>query len=141
MPTLAYMLALVFFLLALVHVYWACGGRWGAAAAVPQKPDGQPVFIPGAAASLTVALGLLLFGCICLVRIQALPAPDFIPPRIARWALLVMAAIFLLRAIGDRRYCGLMRKINGTYFARQDRKYFTPLCAALALALLVLALC
>jgi len=38
-----------------LHVYWASGGRWMAEVATPKR-GGQPLFVPGRAATLVVAL-------------------------------------------------------------------------------------
>ncbi|WP_268893743.1 DUF3995 domain-containing protein [Paenibacillus puerhi] len=51
-----------------VHVYWAFGGAWGAQAVLPSRPNEQPVFQPGIAVTLLVAL--LLFGAGLLLAVQ-----------------------------------------------------------------------
>jgi hypothetical protein len=139
MSLLASIIAVVFLFIALVHIYWAFGGQWGLTAAVPQQPDGCPLFAPGIGVCMVIAFGFFAFAYICLARTQMLPSFGF--ERFARWAILVIAVIFLLRTFGDRRYCGLTRKITNTSFAQHDRKFFTPLCAALSIALLLLAFC
>ena len=55
-------LAAILAVLAAIHVYWAVGGKWGAAQVFP-KLEGKPAFRPGPAPTLAVA-GLLLFACL-----------------------------------------------------------------------------
>jgi hypothetical protein len=43
-----------------------------------------------------------------------------------------IAAVLLIRAIGDFRYAGLTKRINDTSFARKDTRFYTPFCLALA---------
>ncbi len=44
-----------------------------------------------------------------------------------------VAAVLLLRAVGDRRYVGAFKRVRGTRFARWDTWVYSPLCAVLAL--------
>ena len=56
-----------------------------------------------------------------------------------RWALVVVAVVLLLRAVGDFRLVGFFKKITGSRFARLDTLVFSPLCVVLGLSLLVVA--
>lgn len=139
MSLLAGLLASLFALLAVLHLYWAFGGRWAAGAAVPKRPDGRRLFVPGTGGCLAVAGGLLTFAYFCLLHAALVPN---LPPSV-RWPtrglVFGAAAVFTLRAVGDFRYFGLFRRVGGTDFAALDRKLYTPLCAGLAAALLRLA--
>ena len=136
---LACLLAAVFGFLGGVHVYWGFGGRWTAGAAGPTRAEGKPLFSPGLGACLVVAGGLFAFGYVCLLHAAFpphLPLSGRLP---TRWIHCGIAGIFALRTIGDFRYFGWFRRITVTEFAARDRKIYTPLCAALAIALVWLA--
>jgi hypothetical protein len=52
--------------IALLHVFWASGGRWGSQNAVPEI-DGRPAFKPGKTATWIVA-ALLGSAALCAAR-------------------------------------------------------------------------
>jgi hypothetical protein len=56
-----------------------------------------------------------------------------------RWGTWTVGAAFGLGAVGDFRYVGLFRRERGTLFAALDTHVYTPLCVALAAAILYLA--
>jgi hypothetical protein len=64
------------------------------------------------------------------------PYPQFILYRLGAPAV---GAALLVRVVGDFRHVGLFKRERSTRFARLDTRYFTPLCAALALGVLYLA--
>jgi len=125
--------ALIFTLLGGIHLYWMVGGRWGLAQALPTKPDGEVRMLnPGPLACVAVALGLLGFAAYC-----ASLGLDFslgLPLGAEKWGVWVLAGVFLLRTVGDFRYCGFFRKIKETEFGRMDRRWYTPLCLYLGLS-------
>ena len=116
----------VFMTLSFIHIYWAFGGRWGKALSVPTVGSGQKLFVPGVRATLTVAVGLMIFaGTNLCIRIW----PDSgINPLYIRYGILVIGFIFLLRAIGDFNYVGLMKKHKTSGFAKNDTRFYIPLC-------------
>lgn len=101
----------VFLLLSILHIYWTAGGKFGASAAVPQKPTGEALFAPGPVATLIVAAGLLLFSA--LFAIQAGLLPQVVGASMTKYASAVVGALFILRAIGDFRYAGSSKRITG----------------------------
>ncbi len=108
--------------IALVHVYWAFGGRAGAESAIPQR-DGRPSFEPSPAATLAVAAGL------------AVVAAGIAASGRATWGriiALLAGLAFLARAIGDFRRVGLFKTEREGAFARNDTRLYTPLCLALS---------
>lgn len=115
-----------------IHVYWAFGGTWGSRAALPAKADGNPVFLPGAAATLTVAAGLLAAAFLLAAQSGMVPGID--PGVWIRRGCMALAAVFFLRVIGDFRYFGMFKKQRSTRFARNDTVMYTPLCLILGLA-------
>ena len=142
---LAGLVAAILLSLAAIHVYWAVGGRRGAAVAVPSRGVGlglglgseAPVFQPGPAVTAAVAVALGLAALIVLGRAGV--APSFGPERLYRAASWMLGAVFAVRAIGEFRYVGITKRVRSTAFARLDTWVYTPLCAALSAALFVLA--
>ncbi|MCE9598239.1 MAG: DUF3995 domain-containing protein [Spirochaetia bacterium] len=117
--------------IALLHAYWALGGRIGKFAALPEQ-DGKPVFLPSKFATWLVAIALA-FASLVALRAGDLIYSSFLNSRISHWFCLGMAIIFLLRAIGDFKLVGFGKKVRGTQFARQDTLYYSPLCVLLSL--------
>ncbi|MCC5623721.1 MULTISPECIES: DUF3995 domain-containing protein [Bacteria] len=135
--TLSVINALVFFLISAIHIYWALGGKWGAAYAIPGNMKGQLSFQPGALATLTVAFGLMVFSFLMLTGSGLV---SFSPiDRFKDTALYIVSGIFLVRAIGEFRYVGLTKKIRNTAFALLDTRYYTPLCLWLFASILFIA--
>ncbi|WP_288428443.1 DUF3995 domain-containing protein [uncultured Spirosoma sp.] len=125
--------ALIFGLIALLHVYWAFGGSWAAANALPQlAADDKPVFIPGRLMTLLVA-GALLVGLLLNVY-RWLPSNWLLTSTIHRYGLLLIGLLFVLRTLGDFKYVGLTKRVRNTVFARYDTALYTPLCGALAMS-------
>ena len=112
---------------AAVHVYWAAGGRRGFAAALPTGDDGLASFTPSPA--LTLAVAGAVASAAAIVAAVALD----IGAGLLRWAAVVAAAVFTLRAIGDTKVAGFTKTLRETDFAERDDKFFTPLCVFLAL--------
>ena len=128
--------AAVFTLLSLLHVYWAVGGRAASAAVVPER-SGAPLFRPGRLATLAVAGALACAAAIVLGRTLRWSTPlGAWPFTVGTWTL---AAVFALRAMGDFRYVGFFKHAQGTRFARNDTRYYSPLCLALAAACALVA--
>lgn len=121
--------AIIFIALALLHVYWAFGGLWGKDVVVPIGKSGQKLFVPGVLSTLVVAIGLLIFalGNLSIKYLLVLP----LNPLFLQYGILVIGLIFLVRAIGDFNYVGLMKKHKTSDFARHDSFFYTPLCLIL----------
>jgi Protein of unknown function (DUF3995) len=130
MSLLSSVLVLVFALLSLLHVYWAAGERTGWNSALPEV-QGRKAFMPSAAA--TVAVAIALAGCAALVVVLAgwwtLP----LDRRVVFGAGVALGSVFALRAVGDFRVCGFFKRIRGTRFARNDDRFYSPLCLLLAI--------
>jgi Protein of unknown function (DUF3995) len=121
-----------------IHFFWAFGGRWGAAAAIPTNAEGKTMLKPDIFATLVVAFGILAMALLHLEKVQNLGLP--IPTWINAYGLKIIAGIFLLRAIGDFRYVGFFKKIKETKFADLDTKYYSPLCLLLSINAFVTAI-
>jgi hypothetical protein len=133
---LGLLLAAVFALLGLFHVYWAAGGRFGSAAGVPTV-NGARVFNPSTAGTLLVAAALFCAMLVILGQINLLG--EAIPKWIFRWATLVIGVLFFLRAIGEFRLVGFFKRASDTPFAFWDTWLFSPLCLLIAVTALLLA--
>ena len=126
--------AAAFAALAALHLYWAAGGRAGRSAAVPTV-DRRPVLAPSTTATVAVAV---LLAAAAVVVVGAVVGWD---PRVGfRLGCAALAAVLLVRAIGDRRYVGFLKRVRGTEFARRDTWIYSPLCLLLALAVSAVAL-
>ncbi len=127
--------ALILFFVAAIHFYWAFGGKWGANAVLPQINSQKRVFTPSPIATVAVAIPFLL---ISLIFAQAAGWIELeIVGRYLSNLLLVLVSVFAIRALGDFKYVGFFKKIKNTEFALNDTKYFTPLCAFVAISLLI----
>ncbi|GGY19808.1 hypothetical protein GCM10011289_24070 [Paludibacterium paludis] len=130
---LAAVLCGVFVILGAWHLYWAAGGLYGKAAAIPEV-DGRRVFEPSAGG--TALVGMVLIACAGLVAIQsgllAVPVPD----AVRVWPGRLLAAGLMARAVGDFRLVGFFKRIKGSVFARQDTRFYSPLCLLLGLGVL-----
>lgn len=118
--------------IALLHAYWAAGGRLSIGAAVPQV-GGVPAFRPSAAATAAVAFALLVAALIVAA------AGDLIRPPGPHWAYVGaatgLAIVFAARAVGDFRLVGFFKTRGDGAFAWLDSWVYSPLCLVLAAAI------
>lgn len=130
-------LSSVFLLIAIgvLHIYWAFGGRWGSRAALPQMGDGALVFAPSMLATLFVAVAVFVAACFLAVEGEILPAVG--TTFLTKWGSIACAAVFLLRTMGDFRYFGVFKKVKDTVFAKNDTRFYTPLCLYLAVSFIL----
>lgn len=128
---LGILLAAIFAILSLFHIYWATGGRFGSSVTVPTV-SGERLFSPSPLATVLVAMALLAAMLTILGQIGLLG--EIIPRWIFRWATFGIAALFLLRAIGDFKLVGFFKQVNDTGFAFWDTFLFSPLCLFIAVA-------
>jgi len=118
--------AIVLTALALVHLYWALGGRRALSSALPARRDGEVVFRPGRMITFGVATSLMLFAALI---VQTLRVDGGYARVLVGLGILILAA----RAVGDGRYFGFTKRIRGTRFAQLDERLFTPVVVFLAL--------
>jgi hypothetical protein len=125
-------------LLAGLHVYWALGGRWGAAVAVPTL-GGRPAFRPGPGATWMVAG--LLSGAAAIVAARSHLVPGMgVAPWLFQSGTWTVCLVFALRAVGDLRTVGFLKTNRDSAFARYDTRLFSPIALALSLGCLVVTL-
>jgi len=127
---IAFSVSTVFAGLSGLHLFWACGGRWGVKAALPEV-DGRPLFRPGTGATVMVALLLAVAGLLVLERAGV--GPGIVPPTISLWGTRGVAAALIGRAVGEFNYLGFFKRKRATPFARLDTRLYSPLALALGL--------
>ncbi len=115
--------------ISLLHVYWALGGGWGIAVAIPTE-SGNKVFTPSTGMTLLVALLLSIAALFLLWEIEIIPS--FIPQMIIRSGSWICMLVFGLRVVGEFNYFGIFKKKKDTYFAKMDSILFIPLCVFLS---------
>ena len=98
---------------------------------------GRRTLNPSRFATLAVAGALAVAALIALGATGVLRAVA--PEWLIRTGLVVLAAVFGLRAVGDFRLIGFTKRVQGTRFARLDTRVFSPLCVGLAVACAALA--
>ena len=119
------------------HFYWGFGGQYGRRVAVPQRLDGTPLFVPSAAATFAVALGLTLI--LFALAIYAMRLDVGVPRSALRIAMAGLALIFLARGLSWHPYVGLFKRVRATDFGRNDTWLYSPGCIVTGLGFLLLA--
>jgi hypothetical protein len=118
--------------LATAQMYWALGGQVGLALAHPAPGKGVAAR-PSATVSILVATLLVVAADLMLVRVGVFTTK--ISPDGVRIACGVLAAGFLIRAIGDFRQVGFFKRAAKSSFARLDSRVYSPVCLFLAVAI------
>jgi hypothetical protein len=138
---LGILLAVIFAVISLFHLYWAAGGAFGRDVAVPAvaMPGRGNVrsFEPSVGGTILVAFAFLLAIAVALGRLSFLG--EIVPHRIFRWGTWAIALIFFLRAIGEFRLVGFFKRVSDTPFAHWDTWLFSPLCLLIAIIAFMLA--
>jgi len=129
---LSLLLFIIFTLIALLHFYWAVGGKWGLDATLPTNSQGERLLSPGPFACTVVGLGLSTFAFIYLEKSELIS--NSLPEWLLFYSGWIIPSIFLLRAIGDGKMVGFFKRIKDTHFAKMDTRYFSPFCLFLALS-------
>ncbi|MFC5703443.1 DUF3995 domain-containing protein [Cohnella faecalis] len=122
--------AAILFAVSILHFYWAFGGRWGGRAAIPEKAAGEAVFVPRAPETAAVAVLVAFVGLLLLAQGGLLDA--YTPNGFTYWSAVVCGSGFALRAIGEFKYVGFLKRVKGTTFAKLDSWLYSPLCALLS---------
>ena len=118
------------YLLGVIEILLLGGFAWLGGAAVRAwllpRFEGAPAHLTTAVIALALLIcALLVFGTLGIWRF-GLPGWFF---RVGTGGV---AAVFLLRAIGDFRYLGFFKTVRDTTFARNDSWLYSPLCALIA---------
>jgi len=123
-------------LIAAIHFYWAAGGSAWKAGAVPSR-NGIPVLSPSPIS--TALVGIVLLGMAAVVGSTAGLVPRFLPDGLLRGASVMLALIFAARAVGEFRYVGFFKRVQGSVFAQRDTYLYSPLCLVLAVLIALVA--
>lgn len=135
---IAIFLFFIFLFLSGIHFYWGFGGKWGNGAVFPTKPGVENPVHPGKTPTFIVAVALLAMGIFYLIKTQILLFE--LPNWLSLYGLWVLSGIFIIRALGDGTYVGFFKKYKQTTFGKNDTFYYSPLCLAIGLLSLYLAL-
>ncbi|WP_430966480.1 DUF3995 domain-containing protein [Spongiimicrobium sp. 2-473A-2-J] len=131
-------LSLIFFILGVLHIYWALGGNWGLELTVPTTLEGERVLYPSKTACWIVGLGLGTFGFFYILKGR------FVDFEVPSWMLDYtgwgIMTLFFLRALGDFKYIGFFKHIKNTPFGKRDTLLFSPLSLGIALLGLLIEL-
>lgn len=128
----------IFIMLSFVHVYWAMNGSLGKEGVIPTLNDGEAVFEPGVMGTFIVAAILGIFAFITTGSLGIFEA--FLSNNFIKYVTLAIGILFMLRAMGDFKYVGFFKSIKETPFAKNDSRYFSPLCLYLGLSSIAIAL-
>jgi glucan phosphoethanolaminetransferase (alkaline phosphatase superfamily) len=127
---IAFVLIIIFLLIAAVHFYWAFGGKKWANAALPTTGEGNELlFKPRFFETAAVAVVFVGFAYIIACSVNLLNHSSFL----IRYGSWFIPVVFLLRAVGEFRYVGFFKKITDTPFGQMDTKYYSPLCLGVAI--------
>ena len=133
---LAVIVAGVFVVLALWHLWMAMSPASGESGAVPSVA-GKPVFVPSTRATVAVAVVLLAFACLVVATAGLVPVG--VSPRVLSWLCYALALGLFARAIGEFKYVGLFKRVRESRFARLDTFVYSPLCLALGIGVALVA--
>lgn len=122
--------------LSVLHVYWGFGGRLAWLSVLPEV-ESRPLFVPTAAQSFAVAVGLAIAALILGASAGLISVP--VSNGLLRIGSYGVATVFALRAIGEFRHVGFFKRNRGTRFARMDSLLFSPLCVLIAAGALLVA--
>jgi len=114
----------------------------GLAWAIPGGGEGGSVeagllFRPRETGTLLVAAALAVAVWLVLERGGVAPR-SLLPERLAGYGGWALAAVFILRGIGDFRWVGLFKTRRGTLFARWDTLLYSPLCLLIGVGAIVI---
>src|ERR1700754_2545053 len=123
-------------LIAALHIYWAFGGHNMVNEAIPTY-KGRRLLHPSPLGTFIVALLIIAAGVVIGIQGRVIPIPLF--KRVSFWGSCLIAAIFLMRSIGDFRYVGLFKTFQRSVFAQRDTNIYTPLCLLLTVMITFIA--
>lgn len=136
---LALALILIFISISILHFYWALGGKKWINFAIPTKATATPLFKPTFIETLVVAIGFLFFVWIIGMNAKLFPFV-WLTQNYVTYTTFGIAAIFLLRAVGEFKYVGFFKKVKETAFGQMDSRYYSPLCLLIAIITLIINL-
>ncbi|HEX8333801.1 MAG TPA: DUF3995 domain-containing protein [Segetibacter sp.] len=126
----------IFIFLSILHFYWAVGGRLLYENVLPTSSNGLNKLNPSTAAGLIIGFGLLVFALITAGNLGLFGR--YTKRTYFRYGSLLIAIIFLLRAIGDFKFIGFFKTVKSTRFGANDTHIFSPLCLSISVLALVI---
>lgn len=138
---LAVSIFVVLTIVALLHAYWAFGGRWPGhdEPSLARMVVGSKgiITMPARGPTLAVAVVIFLAGVVALARADLVPVP--LPPMLQSVAVTALAVVFLGRGIAS--FTPWFRASQSEEpFATLDRRLYGPLCLALGTGFAVLVI-
>lgn len=134
MLIITYISVCILFLVSILHVYWAFGGKWATNSVIPTK-SGEKAFIPGIGMTLFIAL---LLSMAAMILLQQTNVVHFeVPNNIVQLGSWICMIVFFIRVIGEFHYFGIFKREKDTHFAKMDTVLYIPLCAFLSLSFLL----
>lgn len=130
----------ILIMIALLHFYWALGGKWGVESAIPgdfrttyfnEKNEFKVQVM-----TIIVAIGLIVFATI--IGFQYLIEIGQLEDKYHTYVSWVIAAIFIIRAIGDFNYVGIFKKSSDDGFAKNDTRIYIPICLFIGISTIVI---
>ncbi len=138
MSLLALLLFTLFFTLAILHYYWAIGGKWGFDKALPTDENGKRILNPRPLESTLVGLLLTSFSVFYLYKSELIWID--LSSSILNYISWTIPFIFILRAVGDFKYIGFFKRVRSTVFAKLDTVFYSPLCLFIGLTGIIINL-
>ncbi len=130
-------ISIIFAVLGFIHVYWAFGGKTGWDAAIPQVNE-DLAFKPSALMTLTVAIALIACAVLAALAGKLFTLP--LSSNLITWPAYLLTLVLFLRSIGDFNLVGFFKRVKGSRFAKLDTLYYSPLCLALSIGVLIVVL-
>ena len=131
MKILVFTNTVIFSLLSLLHFYWAFGGTVWLDGVLPTNSSGVKMLTPTTPITLLVAFALFSFALTSAGNYGVFD--QFINRSYFLYGTLLIAVIFLLRAVGEFKFVGFFKTVTETPFAKYDFMIFSPLCLAIAI--------
>ena len=114
-------LTYILILSALLHFYWAVGGKFGLDYALPTDAKGNRLLNPST--FMTYVVGFVLLG-FAYVAYRLYVGDE---STVIVYAGYGISLLFFLRTVGDFNLVGLFKKVKNTEFAKYDTWVYIPL--------------
>ncbi|WBX78201.1 DUF3995 domain-containing protein [Tenacibaculum ovolyticum] len=128
---------LILIFLSIIHFLWSAGVKWGYKAVLPTDEENNLKLKPSKIITIIVAC-LLAFAAVLYAVKAKIVTVYFVPNSIVNVGLYIVLVVFFIRSIGDFKYVGFFKKTKNTMFAKNDTKYFSPLCLFLSIISMVI---
>lgn len=126
MQSISIALTITFIMIALLHIFLVLGFKFDIRNMVPVVND-EPLFIPGPAGTFAVSIVLCCFAPVSFI----FGFPDRMPVGylpLFKIAGYTIGIVLIIRSVGDFKYAGFFKRINGSNFAKYDYWLYSPFC-------------